>query len=182
MGAFPHHWPLVRDTTSHRWIPFTKASDAELWCAPATTNEQTLELPVISEAMTPKWRHCSYMQHWYCKDERFLTFHEKGFSLHVQPQCCRMVRITNLFSYIANYKQPKKALLIVLTTYPLNLFLVHELIENRLHDVCLFFPSQFFLLPIIENYCCVFSIGLSGIVFTALPCTKGKIQYACYRF
>ena len=27
---FPRYWPFVRG--SHRWIPLTKASDAELWC------------------------------------------------------------------------------------------------------------------------------------------------------
>ena len=37
--------------TGHRWIPLTKASDAELWCflwsAPEPTVEQTMETPVI---------------------------------------------------------------------------------------------------------------------------------------
>ena len=29
---FPRYWLFVRGTTSDRWIPLTKASDAELWC------------------------------------------------------------------------------------------------------------------------------------------------------
>ena len=29
---FPCYWPFGRWTTGHRWIPLTKASDAELWC------------------------------------------------------------------------------------------------------------------------------------------------------
>ena len=29
---FPHTGPLCGEFTSHRWIPLTKASDAELWC------------------------------------------------------------------------------------------------------------------------------------------------------
>ena len=37
--------------TDHRWIPLTKASDAELWCflrsAPQETVMQTIETPVI---------------------------------------------------------------------------------------------------------------------------------------
>ena len=41
--------------TSHRWIPRTKASDAELWCflwsAPEPTVEQSLETPVIWDAL-----------------------------------------------------------------------------------------------------------------------------------
>ena len=28
----PRYWPFVRDFTGDRWIPRTKASDAELWC------------------------------------------------------------------------------------------------------------------------------------------------------
>ena len=51
---FPHHWPFVR-VTGHRWIPCTKASDAELWCflwsAPEPTVEETMETPVISDAI-----------------------------------------------------------------------------------------------------------------------------------
>ena len=29
---FPRYWPFVRGFTDPRWIPLTKASDAELWC------------------------------------------------------------------------------------------------------------------------------------------------------
>ena len=30
---FPRYWPFVRRIhPSHRWIPLTKAADAELWC------------------------------------------------------------------------------------------------------------------------------------------------------
>ena len=43
--------PLWGESTGHRWIPLTKASDAELWCflwsAPEQTIEQTIETPVI---------------------------------------------------------------------------------------------------------------------------------------
>ena len=41
--------------TGHQWIPLTKASDTELWCflwsAPVQTIEQTIENPVIWDAM-----------------------------------------------------------------------------------------------------------------------------------
>ena len=30
--SFSRHWPFVREFTGHRWIPYTKVSDAELWC------------------------------------------------------------------------------------------------------------------------------------------------------
>ena len=41
MGTFPRYWPFVRG--SHRWIPLTKASDAELWCFLWSSPEQTVE-------------------------------------------------------------------------------------------------------------------------------------------
>ena len=55
--------PLWGESTGHRWIPLTKASDAELWSflwtAPEQTFEQTIEAPVIWDAiahiMTSLW-------------------------------------------------------------------------------------------------------------------------------
>ena len=35
--------PLWGESTGHRWIPLTKASDAELWCFLGSTPEQTIE-------------------------------------------------------------------------------------------------------------------------------------------
>ena len=35
---FPRYWPFVRGSTGHRWIPLTKANDAELWLISAWTN------------------------------------------------------------------------------------------------------------------------------------------------
>ena len=51
MEKNPRYWPFVwGDSTGHRWIPLTKASDAELWCflwsAPEQTVEQTIGTPV----------------------------------------------------------------------------------------------------------------------------------------
>ena len=47
--------PLCGEFTSHRWIPFTKDSEAELWCflwsAPEQTVVQTIETPVIWNAI-----------------------------------------------------------------------------------------------------------------------------------
>ena len=46
---------LWGESTGHRWIPLTKASDAELWCflwsAPEQTVKQTIETPVIWDAI-----------------------------------------------------------------------------------------------------------------------------------
>ena len=42
--------PLRGEYTGHRWIPLTKASDADLWCFPWSAPEQTVETnkaPVI---------------------------------------------------------------------------------------------------------------------------------------
>ena len=41
--------------TDHRWIPLTKADDAELWCfiwsAPEQTVEQPIDTPVICDTI-----------------------------------------------------------------------------------------------------------------------------------
>ena len=48
--------PLWGEYAGRRWIPLTKASDAELWCflwsTPEQTVEQTIETPVIWDAIT----------------------------------------------------------------------------------------------------------------------------------
>ena len=36
---FPRNWPFVRGIHRSRWIPHTKASDAELWCLLWSTSE-----------------------------------------------------------------------------------------------------------------------------------------------
>ena len=49
----------------HRWIPLTKAGEAELWCflwsVPEQMVEQTIETPVIwrngVESVSMTWRH-----------------------------------------------------------------------------------------------------------------------------
>ena len=47
--------PLWGESTGHRWIPLTKASGAELWCflwsVPEQTAKQTIETPVIWDAI-----------------------------------------------------------------------------------------------------------------------------------
>ena len=41
METFLRYRPFPRGTTSHRWIPLTMASDAELWCFLWPTPKQT---------------------------------------------------------------------------------------------------------------------------------------------
>ena len=54
---FPRYWLFTMwgETSGHRWIPLTKASEAELWCflwsAPEQIVEQTIETPVIWDAI-----------------------------------------------------------------------------------------------------------------------------------
>ena len=47
--------PLWGESTGHRWNPFRKVRDAELWyflwCAPEQTAEEAVEMP---------WRHDAY--------------------------------------------------------------------------------------------------------------------------
>ena len=49
--------PLWGEFTGDRWIPLTKASEAELWCflwsSPEHKVEQTTETPVIWDATAP---------------------------------------------------------------------------------------------------------------------------------
>ena len=40
---FPRHWPFVRGIHRSRWIPRTKASDAELWCFLWSASEQAID-------------------------------------------------------------------------------------------------------------------------------------------
>ena len=48
--------PFWGESTGHRWIPLTKATDAELWSflwsAPEQMVEQTIETPVIWDAIS----------------------------------------------------------------------------------------------------------------------------------
>ena len=55
--------PLWGQSTSHRWIPLTKASDAQLWCflwsVPEQTIDQTIKMPVIWDAIALNMIHCN---------------------------------------------------------------------------------------------------------------------------
>ena len=55
--------PLWGESTGDRWIPPTKASDAELWCfplsAPEQTAEQTIKTRWFETPSYPLWRHCN---------------------------------------------------------------------------------------------------------------------------
>ena len=54
--------PLCGEFTGYRWIPLTKASDAELWCLPWSAHEQTVDLQSrrwwYETPSRPLWRHC----------------------------------------------------------------------------------------------------------------------------
>ena len=79
--------PLWGEFTGDRWFPLTKASDAELWCflwsAPQQTVEQTIEMPVIWDAIAVimaslQWWFIIKMPFYryrksYCGDKAILT-------------------------------------------------------------------------------------------------------------
>ena len=48
---FPRYWPFVRESTGHRSIPLTKASEAELWGFPWSRRRW------FETASLPLWRH-----------------------------------------------------------------------------------------------------------------------------
>ena len=56
METFPRYWPFVRGIHRSPRIPLKKASDAELWyflwSAPEQTIDQTIETPVIWDAIS----------------------------------------------------------------------------------------------------------------------------------
>ena len=55
--------PLWEESTGHRWIPLTKASDAELWCflwsAPEQTVEQKSRRLWFDTPSSSLWRLCN---------------------------------------------------------------------------------------------------------------------------
>ena len=59
--------PLCGEFTGHRWIPLTRASDAELWCFLWSASEQTVEYTnktlVIRDGLTPIMLHCNVDKH-----------------------------------------------------------------------------------------------------------------------
>ena len=71
---------LCGEFTGHRWIPQTKANDAELWCflwfALETTVEKQWKRRWFETPSRSLWRHCN-------NDDRFLG----GTSLHRQFYC-----------------------------------------------------------------------------------------------
>ena len=54
--------PLWRESTGHRWIPLTKASDAELWCFLWSVPEKWLSKQSrrwwFETSSRSLWRHC----------------------------------------------------------------------------------------------------------------------------
>ena len=66
---FPRYCFLRLESTGHRWIPLIKASDAEqlwcfLWSASEHTIEQTIEMPVIWDAIAIITSHCNDWRLW----------------------------------------------------------------------------------------------------------------------
>ena len=86
--------PLWGESAGHRWIPFTKASDAELWCflwsALEQTTEQTIKTPVIETPLRPLWRHCNgTLDICYCKKSfQWAMTQTKAFVIPVCNRVC----------------------------------------------------------------------------------------------
>ena len=60
MKTFPRYGPFVREFTGQRWIPRTKASDAELdvFFDPEPTVEQTMARRWFETPSCSLWRYC----------------------------------------------------------------------------------------------------------------------------
>ena len=77
---FPRYWPFVREI--HRWIPLTKASDAELWCFFDLCLNKRWSKPSkrwwFESLSCSLWRHCNGTRnHWYSRKHRQIC---QGFS------------------------------------------------------------------------------------------------------
>ena len=66
METFPRYWPFVRGIHRSRWIPRTKASDAELWCILWSAPEKRLsKQPWGWWFETPSWSlWCHWTENW----------------------------------------------------------------------------------------------------------------------
>ena len=79
---------LRGEFTDHRWIPLTKASDAELWCflwfAPEQTVEQTIDTPVIWDAIALIITSLQWCRlKWWTRPRKILQHVGK----HIGPLC-----------------------------------------------------------------------------------------------
>ena len=99
--------PLWGESTGHRWIPLTKASDAELWCflwsAPEQKAKQTIETPVIWDAIALVMTSLQWAgEIGACSLVRHTTVSRIGFAillpvwLHYQCHLCKSITHTSL--------------------------------------------------------------------------------------
>ena len=62
---------LCWEFTGHRWIPRTKASDAELWCILDLRSNKRLSKQWcgwwFETPSRPLWRHCNVISGYFCK-------------------------------------------------------------------------------------------------------------------
>ena len=65
---FSRYWPFVQGIHRSRWIPRTKASDAELWCLNKRFSKQTWGLWFETPSWS-LWRHCN--GNWLLRMPRF---------------------------------------------------------------------------------------------------------------
>ena len=60
---FARYWPFLWKFTSHRWIPRTKANDANLWCFLWSAFERQLSKKwrgsLLETLPRSLWRHCN---------------------------------------------------------------------------------------------------------------------------
>ena len=84
---FPRHWPFVRGIHRCRWIPHTKASNAELWCFlwSAIISLMIISISWISVVFTGFWLHTLNNNHVYT----LLTDNTEFRHLDVSP-CLKM--------------------------------------------------------------------------------------------
>ena len=70
---FPRYWPLWGEFIGHRWIPLTKASDAEIWTFFLSAPEQT---PVVWVPSRSLWGHWKFQM--TKPDPNLISFGNRG--------------------------------------------------------------------------------------------------------
>ena len=96
--------PLWGESTGHRWLPLTKASDAELWYFLWSAPEQTIKkcrrwwFETQSRLL---WRHCNVNWHLMCEfgimERSFPPIDRLYLCFYIWQKNCALFSHTNIF-------------------------------------------------------------------------------------
>ena len=126
---FPRYWPFVRGLHRSRWIPRTKASDAELWCFLRLNKRLGKQLWGWWFETPPwsLWRHCN--DYIFKNDFPILNFYSnfRPRSLFLWFKLIRSVWIRRQVFIWSNEPVPRR----IYTSYNLDMFTGYWLTKSR---------------------------------------------------